>query len=1073
MIIVQGYSQESGRIFIKNFPPEEFKAATQNWNIVQDRCGLMYFSNAEGLLEYDGVNWKLFKLPGLHEILMGTDGLIYAALENDFGVFKQDDSGNLRYHSFKDRIPGGSRDLSTVWQLHSQGKKIIFRSNNEIFILENDSIKIIKPETYFSISASIGDTLFVRQPGKGLYSLENDSLVLVDGGEVFVNERINVVIPFGEKDLLVAVRNKGIYAYSISEKKELYKSEKFREIDQFLIENPAYCGIALPGGDFAFGTITKGIIIFNREGRIKKLINKNSGLLDNAVYGLLTDRRGQLWAALDNGISLIQYNLPLTFYNEQNGLNGNILCLQYYQNHLYAGTSQYLFYQNETGDFEIVQGSAGQNFDLFESKGILLSARNPGMLTIKGRKAYLIPGTYNIAFLVIIALNDYPDYLIAGSGAGLFLFKYHTSSWQLDHKIRGFDMPVYGAVIDKDLTIWASSIIGLYKLQISQDLDSITSSKQYTTADGLPASGAYPSKLLSGEVVFGTEKGIYKYLWERDVFVPNPDFSMLKGSVSSIIQINNNDIWFEELKENRTYEKGILQLREGKYYPYKTPFYKLSSTSFSDICLSPDSSINIGTFSGLLKYNPNAGTAEEYHFSTLIRKVFSRDSLLYGGESTDSAGFLDITGHDVRFRDNDMVFHFAATFYEDAEKNLYSFRLSGQDTAWSHWASDTKKEYTNLHEGRYVFQVKSMNQYKETGSTASYSFRIMPPWYRTWWAFALYGIISVFAVWIIVKLNVLRLEKQKDQLEETVAERTAQLKSTLKVVNSQKLELKSTLEVVNSQKLEIESAHEQITDSIKYARYIQTAILPQKELLEAYLKEYFVFYMPKDIVSGDFYWVTQLEDLTVIAAGDCTGHGVPGAFMSMLGAAFLNEIVNKEKITHPGVILNRLRKEVIRSLHQHGETGELRDGMDLAVCVIDFNQKTLQFAGANNPIYIIRKKEDKRVDCDNTFDYGDYNLFEMKGDHMPIAIHESMTDFNTHEIELVRGDMLYMFSDGFADQFGGSEGKKLHYKAFRKILLEYADEAMGEQKRYLEKAFSEWKGGYAQVDDVLVVGFRV
>jgi len=240
-----------------------------------------------------------------------------------------------------------------------------------------------------------------------------------------------------------------------------------------------------------------------------------------------------------------------------------------------------------------------------------------------------------------------------------------------------------------------------------------------------------------------------------------------------------------------------------------------------------------------------------------------------------------------------------------------------------------------------------------------------------------------------------------------------------------------------------------------------------------YLKDYFVLFIPKDIVSGDFYWATFIENLTIIAAVDCTGHGVPGAFMSMLGAALLNEIINKEYITHPGVILRRLRKEIIRSLHQRGETGELKDGMDLSLCAIDFANKKLQFAGANNPLYIIRKRDGKKIDTVNFIESDRFILYEIKADRMPISIHESMKDFTTHEIELCNGDMLYLFSDGYADQFGGPEGKKLHYGKFRKILLEHAWESVEEQKLSLENTFSEWKGDHTQVDDVMIIGIRV
>jgi serine phosphatase RsbU (regulator of sigma subunit) len=193
----------------------------------------------------------------------------------------------------------------------------------------------------------------------------------------------------------------------------------------------------------------------------------------------------------------------------------------------------------------------------------------------------------------------------------------------------------------------------------------------------------------------------------------------------------------------------------------------------------------------------------------------------------------------------------------------------------------------------------------------------------------------------------------------------------------------------------------------------------------------------------------------------------------MLGAALLNEIINKEYITHPGVILRRLRKEIIRSLHQRGETGELKDGMDISLCAIDYTNMRLQFAGANNPLYLIRNRDGRKIDADNHVESEKHILYDIKGDRMPISIHESMKDFTTHEIELHSGDMLYLFSDGYADQFGGPGGKKLHYRAFRKILLEHACETSEGQMLFLDKFFSEWKGAHNQVDDVMIIGIKV
>lgn len=295
---------------------------------------------------------------------------------------------------------------------------------------------------------------------------------------------------------------------------------------------------------------------------------------------------------------------------------------------------------------------------------------------------------------------------------------------------------------------------------------------------------------------------------------------------------------------------------------------------------------------------------------------------------------------------------------------------------------------------------------------------------------------------------------------------TAALDERRILLEKQSLELKDQREELRHQK-------EEIISSINYAKYIQSSLLPQEEQLQSLLGEHLVIYKPKDIVSGDFYWISNIENVTVVAAVDCTGHGVPGAFMSMLGTALLNEIVNKEYITHPGVILRHLRKEVIHSLQQKGERGEQKDGMDIALCTIDFENMKLQFAGANNPLYLIRKVNLPGAGMMRCELGGDELLYEIKGDLMPIGISDRMDNFAFHEIDIFKGDTLYIFSDGFPDQFGGLGNRKFGYRKFREQLLKNNSKSLTENKIILEKVLSEWMGDNSQIDDILVIGFRI
>ncbi|HOT15146.1 MAG TPA: response regulator [Bacteroidales bacterium] len=307
-------------------------------------------------------------------------------------------------------------------------------------------------------------------------------------------------------------------------------------------------------------------------------------------------------------------------------------------------------------------------------------------------------------------------------------------------------------------------------------------------------------------------------------------------------------------------------------------------------------------------------------------------------------------------------------------------------------------------------------------------------------------ILLLVSVFLLIIFRQLR-EKKKANL---------MLEQSFKQIAEQKIEIEKQNKLVLQQK-------KKLTDSISYAQRIQQAVLPPVAAFEKVLPEHFILFKPRDIVSGDFYWVSAKEGVVIIAAADCTGHGVPGAFMSMLGVAFLNDIVNRITFNkhilalHANEILNQLRENVITSLHQTGRPDEAKDGMDIALCIVDLEHKQMQFAGAHNPAYIIRKGE----------------LIVIEADHMPIGIYKTSSQpFTNHEVNLEQGDQVYIFSDGYYDQIGGPKNMKMMSANFRKFLMQIHQRSMKEQKILLEDYFNQWKGDFEQVDDVLVIGFR-
>jgi len=320
--------------------------------------------------------------------------------------------------------------------------------------------------------------------------------------------------------------------------------------------------------------------------------------------------------------------------------------------------------------------------------------------------------------------------------------------------------------------------------------------------------------------------------------------------------------------------------------------------------------------------------------------------------------------------------------------------------------------------------------------------------------FVVFGLFLVlaFASFIFRSLYVTRkqkriIEEQKHTVDEAYEE-----------LNQQNDEIATQRDEIESQRDRLYIQNKNVTDSIKYARFIQQALLTSHEILDNCKIQNFILFKPKDIISGDFYWFKQIKNYLYFAAADCTGHGVPGAFMSVLGISLLNEIVSKRDLNPPALVLNELRKKLKKSLKQDNSETTSHDGIDIALCLFDLETKMLQFSGAFNPLYLLRNKE----------------LVEYHADHMPVGVHpKDNIDFTNQEIQLQSGDSLYVFSDGYISQFGGEKGKKFNIKQFKQLIIEINDQPLEIQKQLFEKRLTEWQQDFEQIDDVLLIGITI
>nr|MBA3705574.1 SpoIIE family protein phosphatase [Bacteroidota bacterium] len=380
-------------------------------------------------------------------------------------------------------------------------------------------------------------------------------------------------------------------------------------------------------------------------------------------------------------------------------------------------------------------------------------------------------------------------------------------------------------------------------------------------------------------------------------------------------------------------------------------------------------------------------------------------------------------------------------------KIQYQYKLEGFDKEWlPGYTPANEAVYTNLPPGSYTFMVRARNNDGTNNiQPTEYKFFIAPPFWQTAAFYVLAVIFIVFSVYVFDKARTRKLQIAKKELQEKVEERTEELA------------------VKNA---ELAEKNKGITDSILYAKRIQEAILPPDAVVKKYLPNAFIFSKPKDIVSGDFYWLAETpsssgknSESILFAAVDCTGHGVPGAFMSIVGHNILNQAVNESTTITPSILLDKLNKGLSETLNQTSEETKLRDGMDIALCMLNYKTLELQFAGAYNPLLIVRNKE----------------LIEVKADSIAIGSYTEVQHqtYTNHKIQLQKGDTLYIFSDGYADQFGGPSGKKFKVNQLKSMLVNLEGVPMAQQQIALENSIEQWRGVLQQVDDILIIGVRV
>jgi len=833
-------------------------------------------------------------------------------------------------------------------------------------------------------------------------------------------------------------------------------------------------------GNMWFGTYNGGLYKYDVQNDTMIIYDKRDGLAHNFVTYITEDSHSRIWVGTmdergpGGGITVIQDD-QLINYTEENGLPDNEIrfIMEDKEGNILIGSRNKGLSIFKGEQFKHIGEDEGMEdpntYSIFQrSTDLFWFGTNNGIVEYypnnpRGDRIRYLEQNTNIPQVIRFLKADNKGVIWIGSeGEGILEYRIADRRFIQDlalNSLLSSDKIIKALAIDIHNHIWIGTNDGLVYWEPETRYG-----KRFTQGDGIR--GNYISTLFidsKNQLWIGSEQ---RSVGVTKCNIESKEFSIIdlgiEASPTSIVESQDGLIWFG------TESRGVFALHEDTTSVHLTIENGLLSNFISVVTVDEENHLYIGTNKGLNRYDQEEGKIY----------TFTRKNGYVGIETQDEAVFVDENGlfwfgtangvtimdpAKIRTESIDPLTHIRSIsvnyelysmepdmklghkekaimidYYSicltNPEAVQYQVMLEGADADWRPVTQQTRAIYSALPPNKYTFNVKASNSYGEWNKEpVSYSFTIMPPFYLRWWFIT--GVVMIlgalFYLYIIIRERALRRENAI--LEEKVALRTQQ--------------------VVQKSK-ELEQKNKDITDSIRYAKRIQNAILPPEETFA----QSFILFKPKDIVSGDFYWFYVSGSRQYIAAVDCTGHGVPGAFMSIIGHNSLNKIVKEYGFTEPATILDHLNDEVISTLKKQTEDDEVKDGMDLALVMYDMETGLLEYAGAHNPLYLVRSGE----------------LIETKADRFAIGRSslETKRKFTNHEMEVKDGDVIYIFSDGYADQFGGPEGKKFKVRALKEVLLGIQNLTMAQQKEYLDKTIEEWKGQQSQIDDILIIGTR-
>lgn len=786
----QTFSQikETGIPSLVNHPRSSYNASTQNWAITQSSSGFIYVGNNDGILEYDGTSWTTYPVPNSSVVrsVMAVGDTIYAGAFEEIGFLAPNQQGQLSWNSLNHLIPAQYSGFDEIWNIFKLDSKIVFQSFHYIFIIENQELRVIKPRSSFSIMHLSKGSFYVVDKTHGFMRLEESDMQLLSNHPVFFRNEVRCVIQLEPERLLIGTSNEGLFIWD-GEQLNPWNTE----INNQLRENNLFSALELQDGHLAFGSINNGIFICDRNGRIIQHLNRYKGLQNNTVLSLFQDRRNNLWLGLDNGIDYLETSSPLTYLNYNYHIESAYTSI-IHKGIMYVGTNQGLYAAdldrlrnsgNPQNRFRLIKGTEGQVWTLQLIDDALLCGHNFGCFQIDGYTARQISDIRG--FWSFIKPDPHSPQILAGTYTGLVRLVKQQGQWRYAGEIDGFRESSRSMVLDANRNLWiAHGYRGLFRLHFDQGFQNIHNISFYHDTLGLPAALPYNIQRIRGQMAITTYEGILRYDYPTGQFMPDKSLIQLfegKGFIDKLHQDEQGNIWY--FTSNYL---GVMRLLEdATYRDITSPFSGINDIllpAFQNIYVADMNNIYIGSQNGLVNYNPSI--IKDY---SQAEEVYIKEASFYGrGEiqsffQSSQAVNRSAPGlTSIPFAMNSVTFRFTLPAFENPAKIRFSYRLKGFDENWSSWDAVNFKEYTNLKEGHYIFEVKAVNIFGTESPVRSFHFTIEPPFFRSPLAFGLYIFVFLLTLttnFIYIRKRMLRIrQKEKSRHERRLAQRVQAFK---------------------------------------------------------------------------------------------------------------------------------------------------------------------------------------------------------------------------------------------------------------------------------------------------------